>query len=156
MEETQGIGLTFLRYGNQDLRADLNQLEDWGSVRQRLEPRRIRRLEDRGLNRYLIRLTEGMHEILEELEGRVEKAQARKRASARDLLRDVEGALQKALEVLSAEEVPGAENLCRARRRARHAEGTGAPLAPPCAIGGTPCGPPFPQPVLPWSTTSSA
>jgi len=40
-------------------------LEEWGNVSQRLEPRRIRTLEDRSLDRFKVRMADSTAQIVE-------------------------------------------------------------------------------------------
>jgi hypothetical protein len=49
----------------------------------RLEPRRIRRIQDRGLERYLVRLTETSSAILSQIESHIENAGDERGTSAR-------------------------------------------------------------------------
>jgi hypothetical protein len=109
-------------YGTPELRADLCALEEWGNVRQRLEPRRIRRLQDRGLERYLVRLTDGTHDLLERLDARAARRAGERESGARDHLRDLEDALGRVAEGLGRLGELGHEGRCRLGRDVQRAQ----------------------------------
>lgn len=92
-----------LGYDGAALREDLAYLERNRNVRQRIEPKRLRRLQDHGLERYLVRLTEESLWLMEELEQRVQRAQGRRTSSARNFLRDVESDLDITLGIITGE-----------------------------------------------------
>jgi hypothetical protein len=107
-----------------DLRRALNQLETYGNVAMRLEPRRVRRIADRGLKLLLVRLTEGTHTILGHLESQLEQIEQAAASSARFSLLEVDDALQAAASLLNGSTDVGEEQCRRAARdifRARRA-----------------------------------
>lgn len=75
------------------LRDHLDALREWGNVERRLEPRRIIRIKDRGLERYLFRLADDTAAILLHLENRLSEHREGGLRSARFSLREVEEAL---------------------------------------------------------------
>lgn len=75
------------------LREHLDALRDWGNVERRLEPRRIVRIKDRGLERYLFRLADDTAAILLHLENRLSEHREGGLRSARFSLREVDEAL---------------------------------------------------------------
>jgi hypothetical protein len=99
-----------------DLRTSLNQLEAWGNVAMRLEPRRVRRIADRGLKLLLVRLTESTNTILEHLESQLEKIEHESASSARFSLLQVDDALQVVISLLQDSGNPTEEDYCRAGR----------------------------------------
>lgn len=76
------------------LRRYLDQLQGWGNLQIRVEPRRIRRIQDRGLERYLVRLLPQTHLILGQLESRMDQTGVGLPAPAAFSLGDVNDALQ--------------------------------------------------------------
>lgn len=104
------------RYDASALRATLNQLEDWGNVAMRLEPRRVRTIADRGLKLLLVRLTESTNTILEHLESHLEEIEHRGTSSARFSLLEVDDALQTIMSVLQGAQHPTDEDYCRSGR----------------------------------------
>lgn len=104
------VGLEALREAvpmERDLMAALRQLEEWGNLTTRIEPRKIRTLEDRRVERYRVSLNEETDEILEfaaqELDNEETAAEL-----AEDLLRSLEAGLERLLEMLQASK--GAED----------------------------------------------
>jgi hypothetical protein len=111
------------RYDVSILRATLNQLEEWGNVAMRLEPRRVRTIADRGLKLLLVRLSESSNTILEHLESQLEEIEEAVASSARFSLLAVDDALQTVSSVMEAVG-PSDDDYCRAGRelfRARQA-----------------------------------
>ena len=108
-------------YDRMVLRSHLNVLVDWGNVSMRLEPRRIRRIQDRGLERYLVRLTETAGAILGQLESHVESISEARAASARFSLQDVDDFLSAVVDVMAADGDIEHDDLCRAGRQLAHA-----------------------------------
>lgn len=108
-------------YDRQALRSHLRTLEVWGNVSMRLEPRRIRRIQDRGLERYLIRLTEVTSAILSQLESQIENVSEERAASARFSLQDVDDFLAAVVELLEAGDEIEHDDLCRVGRQLAHA-----------------------------------
>lgn len=104
------------RYDASALRATLNQLEDWGNVAMRLEPRRVRTIADRGLKLLLVRLTESTNTILEHLESHLEEIEHRGTSSARFSLLEVDDALQTLTSVLQGAGHLSDEDYCRSGR----------------------------------------
>lgn len=102
-------------YDASALRATLNQLEEWGNVAMRLEPRRVRAIADRGLKLLLVRLSESTNTILEHLESQLEEIEEAVASSARFSLLAVDDALQTVSSVLDSVS-PTDEDLCRAGR----------------------------------------
>jgi hypothetical protein len=111
------------RFDASILRNALNQLEEWGNVAMRLEPRRVRTIADRGLKLLLVRLSESTNTILVHLESQLEESEEAVASSARFSLLAVDDALQT---VSSVMETAGTsdDDYCRAGRelfRARQA-----------------------------------
>lgn len=107
-----------------ELRASLNRLEAWGNVAMRLEPRRVRKIADRGLKLLLVRLSEATNTILEHLESQLEKIEHDSASSARFSLLEVDDALKAVISLLEAPDRATDEDYCRAGRelfRARQA-----------------------------------
>ncbi len=105
------------------LRQDLNTLQENGNVQQRIEPRRIRRIQDRGLDRVLVRLTDSSREILTHLETRFEQRMVSRDTSARfslievdDLLGDVLALLQQAADIDHDTACRAARSLARSHK----------------------------------------
>ncbi|REJ65680.1 MAG: DUF2397 family protein [Planctomycetota bacterium] len=108
-------------YDRTALRSHLNTLVDWGNVSMRLEPRRIRRIQDRGLERYLVRMTETTSAILSQLESHVDSISEDRTASARFSLQDVDDFLAKIVDVLGIGDEADHDDLCRVGRQLAHA-----------------------------------
>jgi hypothetical protein len=111
------------RYDASALRATLNQLEIWGNVAMRLEPRRVRTIADRGLKLLLVRLSESTNTLLAHLESQLEEIEHAVASSARFSLLEVDDALQTVSSVLE-NAGPSDDDYCRAGRelyRARQA-----------------------------------
>lgn len=98
------------------LRQDLNTLQTNGNVQQRIEPRRIRRIQDRGLDRVLVRLTDSTREILAHLETRLDQLLANRDTSARFSLFEVDDLLGDVLPLLVEDGVMDHDRACRAGR----------------------------------------
>lgn len=93
------------------MREHLDALRDWGNVERRLEPRRIVRIKDRGLERYLFRLADDTAAILLHLEARLSEHREGGLRSARFSLREVDEALalvSSLAESVKSDPVPGA------------------------------------------------
>ena len=106
------------------LRASLNQLEEWGNVAMRLEPKQVRTIADRGLKLMLVRLTESTNSILEHLDSHFEAIQQDTASSAGFSLLEVEDALTAVSSLLRSVDRHSDEDYCRAARelsRARKA-----------------------------------
>lgn len=106
-----------------DLHRALNQLEDYRNIAMRLEPRRVRRIADRGLKLLLVRLTERTNTILEHLESQLEEIE-QTASSARFSLLEVDDALGAVVSLLDGTGGPSDDGYCRAARelfRARRA-----------------------------------
>lgn len=111
------------RFDASILRATLNQLEEWGNVAMRLEPRRVRTIADRGLKLLLVRLSESTNTILEHLESQLEEIEEAVASSAGFSLLAVDDALQTVSSVMETVG-PSDDDYCRAGRelfRARQA-----------------------------------
>ncbi|MFV1964745.1 MAG: DUF2397 family protein [Pirellulaceae bacterium] len=108
-------------YDRTALRSHLNTLVDWGNVSMRLEPRRIRRIQDRGLERYLVRMTETTSVILGQLESHVERISEERATSARFSLQDVDDFLAQVVDVLEVGSLADHDDLCRVGRQLAHA-----------------------------------
>ena len=108
-------------YDRTALRSHLNTLVDRGNVSMRLEPRRIRRIQDRGLERYLVRMTEPTSLILGQLESHLESISQERAASARFSLQDVDDFLAKVVDVMEVGSAADHDDLCRVGRQLAHA-----------------------------------
>lgn len=84
------------------LRKYLDQLQEWGNIAVRLEPRRIRRISDRGLERYLVRLLPETQLILGQLETRLDQTDLSLPAPAAFSLGDVNDALRFVVDLLES------------------------------------------------------
>jgi hypothetical protein len=104
------------RYDASTLRATLNQLEAWGNVALRLEPRRVRTIADRGLKLLLVRLSESTNTILEHLESQMEELEHAVASSARFSLLEVDDALQTVISELQGAGPSSDEDYCRSGR----------------------------------------
>lgn len=82
-----------------DLMAALRQLEEWGNLTTRIEPRKIRTLEDRRVERYRVSLGEETDEILE-FAAQEQNEEETAAELAEDFLRSLEGGLARFLELL--------------------------------------------------------
>ncbi|MCC6545644.1 DUF2397 family protein [Candidatus Sumerlaeota bacterium] len=82
-----------------DLMAALRQLEDWGNLTTRIEPRKIRTLEDRRVERYRVSLGEETDEILEFAAQELDREEMAAEL-AEDLLRSLDAGLGRLLELL--------------------------------------------------------
>ena len=102
-EELKRIG-GLETFDSMALRKMLNQLSDWKNVSLRLEPKRIRRIQDRGLDRYLIRLTETTNKIVFQIEQQLQQASVEADSSIRFSLTDVEELLTNILVVMQGTE----------------------------------------------------
>jgi hypothetical protein len=96
-ELRQGVPTT------RDLGGVLRQLESWGNLTTRIEPRKIRTLEDRRVERFRILLGEETAEILEFVAQQVEAPQVDAEL-AEDRLRILEAALAKLRDLLRTEQ----------------------------------------------------
>jgi hypothetical protein len=107
-----------------DLHRALNQLDNYRNIKMRLEPRRVRRIADRGLKLLLVRLTERTYSILEHLESQIEEIEQETASSARFSLLEVDDALGSVASLVDAVDSANNEDCCRAARelfRARRA-----------------------------------
>ncbi len=98
------------------LRQELNALQTKDNVQQRIEPHRIRRIQDRGLDRVLVQLTDATWEILAHLESRLERQLISRDASARFSLIEVDDLLGDVLAILTNDGVMDHDHAYRAAR----------------------------------------